>query len=99
MTKARAATAGLFRVPHNRAAQFAPLKQVFPGWSAPVVRCAEDGARELVIMSWGFVLLQDSKAPRRVTNTRDDKITSRFWRRVKASLRGYGRKSSQSIGA
>ena len=31
-------------------------------------------------MSWGFVLLQDGKAPRRVTNVRDDKIlTSRFW--------------------
>ena len=29
---------------------------------------------------WGFVLLQDGKAPRRVTNVRDDKIlTSRFW--------------------
>jgi putative SOS response-associated peptidase YedK len=31
-------------------------------------------------MSWGFVLLQPGKAPRRVTNVRDDKIlTSRFW--------------------
>ena len=80
MTKAHAATASLFRVPHNRAAQFAPLKQVFPGWSAPVVRRAEDGAREMVIMSWGFVLLQDGRAPRRVTNTRDDKMTTRFWR-------------------
>jgi putative SOS response-associated peptidase YedK len=32
-------------------------------------------------MSWGFVLPQPSKAPRRVTNVRDDKIlSSRFWR-------------------
>lgn len=32
-------------------------------------------------MSWGFVLLQNGKAPRRVTNVRDDKVlTSRFWR-------------------
>lgn len=32
-------------------------------------------------MSWGFVLLQPGKAPRCVTNVRDDKIlTSRFWR-------------------
>lgn len=32
-------------------------------------------------MSWGFVLLQPGKVPRRVTNVRDDKIlTSRFWR-------------------
>ena len=41
---------------------------------------ADDGERELVPMSWRFVLLQDGKAPRRVTNVRDDKIlTSRFW--------------------
>ena len=50
-----------------------------PGWTAQVVRKAEDGERELVPMSWGFVLLQDGKAPRRVTNVRDDNIlTSRF---------------------
>ena len=45
-----------------------------------MVRRADDGERELVQMSWGFVLLQDGKAPRRVTNTRDDKMNSRFWR-------------------
>ncbi len=80
MTKSREAMLRLFRVPHNRAAQIEPLPAIFPGWTAPVVRRAEDGERELVPMSWGFVLLQDSKAPRRVTNTRDDKMTSRFWR-------------------
>lgn len=32
-------------------------------------------------MSWGFVLLQHGKLPRRVTNVRDDKfLTSKFWR-------------------
>lgn len=32
-------------------------------------------------MSWGFLLLQTGKAPRRVTNVRDDKIVkSSFWR-------------------
>lgn len=70
----------LFRVPHNRAAQIDPLPAIFPGWNAPVVRKAEDGERELVSLSWGFVLLQDGKAPRRVTNTRDDKVDSRFWK-------------------
>lgn len=46
----------------------------------PVIRQAADGERELVPMSWGFVLLQAGKAPRRVTNVRDDKIlTSKFW--------------------
>ena len=48
---------------------------------APVVRPSGDGERELVLMSWGFVLQQAGKAPRRVTNTRDDKVQdSRFWR-------------------
>jgi putative SOS response-associated peptidase YedK len=70
----------LFRVPHNRAPVVVPQPAIFPGWTASVIRKAEDGERELLPMSWGFVLLQDGKAPRRVTNVRDDKIlTSRFW--------------------
>ena len=33
-------------------------------------------------MSWGFMLVQNGRAPRPVTNVRDDKIlTSRFWRK------------------
>jgi putative SOS response-associated peptidase YedK len=33
------------------------------------------------MMSWGFVLHQKERAPRRVTNVRDDKIMeSKFWR-------------------
>jgi hypothetical protein len=28
----------------------------------------EDGERELVVLNWGFVLLQKDKAPKRVTN-------------------------------
>ena len=32
------------------------------------------------MLSWGFILLQDGRAPKRVTNTRDDKISSRFWK-------------------
>jgi putative SOS response-associated peptidase YedK len=71
----------LFRVPHNRAPVFDPLPAIFPGWTAPVIRKAADGDREMVPMSWGFVLLQEGKAPRRVTNVRDDKIlTSKFWK-------------------
>jgi putative SOS response-associated peptidase YedK len=31
------------------------------------------------MLTWGFVLLQDGRAPKRVTNTRDDKIKSPFW--------------------
>ncbi|MBS0252411.1 MAG: SOS response-associated peptidase family protein [Proteobacteria bacterium] len=71
----------LFRLGHNRATEVKPQSAIFPGYTAPVIRRAEDGERELVQMSWGFVLLQDGKAPRRVTNVRDDKIrTSRFWK-------------------
>jgi putative SOS response-associated peptidase YedK len=81
MTKAREAVLRLFRIGHNRAAAFEPKDAIFPGNFAPVVRRAGDGERELVSMSWGFVLLQAGRAPRRVTNFRDDKtLRSPFWR-------------------
>lgn len=82
MTRNIEAIRRLFRIPHNRApTTLEPLAAIFPGHTAPIVRRAEDGERELVMMSWGFVLPQNGKAPRRVTNVRDDKVlTSRFWR-------------------
>ncbi len=81
MTTARESVVRLFRVPHNRAAPFESLPAIFPGHMAPVVRRAADGERELVVLSWGFILLRQGRAPRRVTNVRDDKArTSRFWR-------------------
>jgi len=56
-------------------------RRSFQGHVAPVIRQSSDGDREIVLMSWGFVLLQKERAPRRVTNVRDDKIMeSRFWR-------------------
>ena len=71
----------LFGVGHNRSTQLdLPLTAIFPGHRAPVVRLTEDGDRELVAMPWGFVLLMQGKAPKRVTNTRDDKLMSPFWR-------------------
>ncbi|HML27619.1 MAG TPA: SOS response-associated peptidase family protein [Hyphomicrobium sp.] len=71
----------LFKVSHNRTTSIEPQPAIFPGWNGSVIRKAEDGERELMTMSWGFVLLQPGKAPRRVTNVRDDKIpSSRFWR-------------------
>jgi len=79
-TKAVEAILRLFRIGHNRAIAISPQKAIFPAYTAPVVRRAEDGERELVAMTWGFVLLQPGKAPRRVTNTRDDNRHSRFWR-------------------
>lgn len=80
MTRAHEAVRRLFRVSGNRAEAFDPLTAIFPGRMAPVVRLADDGERELVVLSWGFVLLREGYAPKRVTNTRDDKIDSRFWR-------------------
>jgi putative SOS response-associated peptidase YedK len=80
-TRAPEAVLRLFRVPHNRGTTFEPKDAIFPGHQAPVIRRAVDGERELVIMSWGFVLPQAGKAPRRVTNFRDDKtLSSTFWR-------------------
>ncbi|GBF27539.1 hypothetical protein MnTg02_02593 [bacterium MnTg02] len=80
-TLPRDAVIKYFRVSHNRAVAIKPKPAIFPANDAPVVRRAEDGERELVELSWGFVLLMKGKAPRRVTNVRDDKVrTSRFWR-------------------
>jgi putative SOS response-associated peptidase YedK len=81
VTRSEEAMLRLFRVPHNRAASLGPLPAIFPGYQAPVVRKANDGERELAVLNWGFMLLQQGRAPRRVTNVRDDKIlTSPFWR-------------------
>jgi putative SOS response-associated peptidase YedK len=82
MTRSREAILRLFRVSANRAVAVEPQPSIFPGYTAPVVRKAADGERELVNMSWGFVFKPTGgKAWRRVTNVRDDKVlTSRFWK-------------------
>ena len=81
MTRSRDEVRKWFDVGDNRAAAIEPQNAIFPGYEAPVVRIADDGERELVKLNWGFVLLQTGKAPRRVTNVRDDKIlTSTFWK-------------------
>lgn len=56
--KKREMLARFFRVSHNRSVVFEPLPAVFPGHVAPVVREDADGERQIVLMSWGFVLLQ-----------------------------------------
>jgi putative SOS response-associated peptidase YedK len=81
LNKKRDAVARYFRVSHNRAAAFEPVSAIFPRHVAPVVRQTSDGAREIVRMSWGFMLLQNGRAPRPVTNVRDDTILkSSFWK-------------------
>lgn len=80
-TRAVEAIRRLFRVSHNRSMDFEPQAAIFPGQEAPVVRVAEDGERQLTIMSWGFVLPQTGKVAKRVTNARDEKVlSSRFWK-------------------
>jgi putative SOS response-associated peptidase YedK len=81
MSRSRDEVLHWFGVPDNRAAAFEPADAIFPGYLAPIIRLAADGERELVVQSWGFVLQQHGRAPKRVTNVRNDKIrTSSFWR-------------------
>ena len=66
---------------HNRTVAFEPVNAIFPRHVAPVVRQSQDGEREIVPMSWGSFRLEKGKAPRPVTNVRDDQIrTNPFWR-------------------
>ena len=76
----RAALARKFGLSDNRMAAFEPLPGIFPGYMAPVIRRTADHERELVLLSRGFVLLQHGRAPKRVTNTRDDKVATPFWK-------------------
>ena len=80
MTTNHEAIRRLFRISDNRAATFEPLRAIFPGYQAPIVRVADNGERQMSMLTRGFILLQNGKAPRRVTNVRDDKILhSSFW--------------------
>jgi hypothetical protein len=64
MTRNREAILRLFRVSGNRAAAIEPQDAIFPGYQAPIVRKAADGERELVVLNWGFVLLQKDYSER-----------------------------------
>ena len=80
LNKNRESIAKMFKVGHNRSIDISRLPGVFPNYNAPVIRMAADGEREMVNLNWGFVLPQPGKAPRRVTNVRDDKARTGFWR-------------------
>lgn len=80
-TKGRELIRNLFRVSDNRAVAIEPKDAILPSELGPIVRLADDGERELVEMSWGFVRLEQGTAPRRVMNTRDDQVRGNpFWR-------------------
>ena len=55
----RAALARKFGLTDNRMAAFEPLPAIFPGHVAPIIKQNPDGARELLLLSWGFVLLRE----------------------------------------
>jgi putative SOS response-associated peptidase YedK len=76
----RGALARRFGLSDNRMAAFEPLPAIFPGHMAPIIKQSADGERELVTRSWGFILLREGYAPKRVTNTRDDKVETKFWK-------------------
>jgi len=81
MTSNQEAMRRLFRFSRSEVGNLPLFPSIFPAQDAPVVRRAADGERELMTMSWGFVLPQDGKAPKRVTNARADKVVqSPFWR-------------------
>ena len=76
----RADLARKFRLSDNRMAAFDALPAIFPGHTAPIIKQSQDGVRELALRSWGFVLLRQGYAPKRVSNARDDKIQTAFWK-------------------
>jgi putative SOS response-associated peptidase YedK len=80
MTKPQAAIRDLVKVTRDMTGNLAPLPAVFPNRSAPVVRTAPDGQRELLMMRWGFPppIVPGSK-PRNpyLTNVRN--TDSRYW--------------------
>jgi len=81
MTKKDDDLGRFFRVSHNRRPALQPVNAIFPRHVAPVVRQSEDGEREIVLMRWGFFRLEKGRAPKPVTNVRDDQLrTNPFWR-------------------
>jgi putative SOS response-associated peptidase YedK len=80
MTKGPQAVRDLVKFTRNMAGNLPPSPAIFPNRTAPVVRIAPDGVRELVMMRWGFPppIIPGSK-PRNpyLTNVRN--TDSRYW--------------------
>lgn len=77
MRRSAAEVANLFRVPADPGLNFA--ETVYPGYQGLVV--AEGRAR---VMTWGFPrrlpTMKPTSKPKAVTNARDDKLSTFFWR-------------------
>jgi putative SOS response-associated peptidase YedK len=78
LTKGQQAIRAFTRAMRDTTGNLPSLPAIFPDGLAPVVRIAEDGERELVMMRWGFPPPPAlAKAP--VTNVRN--LASPYWRR------------------
>ncbi len=74
-------------VEKDRLGNAEPLPAIYPKHMAPIVRKDEDGAREVVSLSWGFRTTKKSKKtgailqPHAWNNARDDKVLkSGLWK-------------------
>ena len=83
ITKGPQAIRDFARATRDTTGNLPPIPGVFPDSSAPVVRNAEDGARELVMARWGMpspqFALKGRKTDPGVTNLRN--VASPHWRR------------------
>ena len=80
LTKPQAAIGQLFRVSRDLTGNMPSLPGILPNRMAPVVRAGVDGARELVMMRWGFPPPNIPGSKRRnpyLTNIRN--TDSRYW--------------------
>jgi len=80
MTKSQDAIRQLTRTIRDLTGNLAPLPAVFPNRMAPVVRVAPDGARELLMMRWGFPPPNiPGQKPRNPYLTNIRNTDSRYW--------------------
>ena len=83
VTKGQAAIRELARAMRDLTGNLPPIPGVFPDYSAPIVRTAPDGVRELAMARWGMpspaFALKGKKTDPGVTNVRNTK--SAHWRR------------------
>jgi putative SOS response-associated peptidase YedK len=54
VTRSQEAMRRLFAIARDMAGNLPPMPAIFPDGMAPIVRAAEDGARELAMMRWGM---------------------------------------------
>jgi putative SOS response-associated peptidase YedK len=76
-TKSQEAIRQLFQVERDCTGNQPPLPGIYPDQLAPVIRTARDGAREMILMRWGFPP-PPNLGTRPVTNVRNTK--SPYWR-------------------